>query len=530
MAKGHVSKLLLPAVLVLILIGVVLRVSVVNAVSAPSLLYISEVQVSDTEFIELYNPQTVAISLSGWQVKYRGSGATENALKVFAVGETIPAKGHVLLTKSYIAPVGVTAYPFTTALANSGGYVALYDSSAVRQDIVGWGTAGDKFGTATAAPTAEKSIQRCLDGGLLRSFEPRDNSLEFSIYTITSPGAGINCPIIELPDVCFNITGLQEAVPDGYTVDSNGNCNLIIVHNCAVEISEISSQPNFSGQEYIEVINNSSEDADLILCTIKINGGSYKVFPDVVLTSGLRYVLLFASGTIRNSAGQVNLTQSGGSDISYIYGETVSGQTINFNEGNQSGVVSDKPTPGAPNEFVLLGEEELTSVASGSVRLEGCPVGKYRNPDTNRCKNLEALATALEVCLKGQERNAETNRCRKISTATTLSACEEGQERNSATNRCRKIGTLASDLQPCEVGQERNPETNRCRKVATVATGTALAGVASPAAINPFKFKVQIISALVVLLLAYGIYEYKTDIRVLIQKIIEKKKIGKPPN
>lgn len=98
-----------------------------------------------------------------------------------------------------------------------------------------------------------------------------------------------------------------------------------------------------------------------------------------------------------------------------------------------------------------------------------CPEGKYRNPETNRCRSLEDTLNALTACEEGYERNPTTNRCRKIVDAgsSTLTPCKEGQERNPATNRCRSIASAVAELLPCDEGYERNPTTNRCRKVSS---------------------------------------------------------------
>jgi hypothetical protein len=72
--------------------------------------------------------------------------------------------------------------------------------------------------------------------------------------------------------------------------------------------------------------------------------------------------------------------------------------------------------------------------------LPDCPAGKFRNPETNRCKSYETLTSILAACAEGYYRNPETNRCKKITKATaTLTPCKEGYERNPETNRCRQI-------------------------------------------------------------------------------------------
>lgn len=149
-----------------------------------------------------------------------------------------------------------------------------------------------------------------------------------------------------------------------------------------------------------------------------------------------------------------------------------------------------------------------------------CPQGKYRNPETNRCRNIEDAIATLATCAEGQYRSPETNRCRSQSTLTSavLSPCGPSQERNPTTNRCRKVASTEG-LAPCPTGQTRNVDTNRCRK-------TLLSAALSPAAINPVTQQTS--SPLVMTLLGvagagvigYGIYEWRSEISGVIRKFI----------
>lgn len=104
--------------------------------------------------------------------------------------------------------------------------------------------------------------------------------------------------------------------------------------------------------------------------------------------------------------------------------------------------------------------------------LPACPAGKYRNPETNRCRNIES-DTGLKPCAADQIRNPETNRCRSIFASDSgLTPCKPGQTRNPDTNRCRSNASAAGVLKACAANQERNPETNRCRKKATSQTAS----------------------------------------------------------
>ena len=81
-----------------------------------------------------------------------------------------------------------------------------------------------------------------------------------------------------------------------------------------------------------------------------------------------------------------------------------------------------------------------------------CPAGKYRNPDTGRCRTVEEAVNELATCPEGQARSTETNRCRSLATLAkaTLTACGEGQERNPLTGRCRSIASAVAELLPCD--------------------------------------------------------------------------------
>lgn len=92
-----------------------------------------------------------------------------------------------------------------------------------------------------------------------------------------------------------------------------------------------------------------------------------------------------------------------------------------------------------------------------------CPEGKFLNPKTNRCKNLQEVK--------------ETSTGKTITTydpetgeGTTIKVCNEGYYLNSETNRCNKVKedsstSTSSITKTCPEGKELNPETNRCRNI-----------------------------------------------------------------
>jgi hypothetical protein len=175
---------------------------------------------------------------------------------------------------------------------------------------------------------------------------------------------------------------------------------------------------------------------------------------------------------------------------------------------------TETPSPQGANNFPIptpgMGGGILSDTTS-------CPQGKYRNPETNRCRNIEDAIATLAACAEGQERNSITNRCRStIIASASLTPCDPGQERNPATNRCRSV-SASPGLTPCPTGQTRNSETNRCRK-------TILATALAPAAIDPVKqetsnpFVMTLLGMAGVGAIGYGIYEWRSELAGALRK------------
>lgn len=190
--------------------------------------------------------------------------------------------------------------------------------------------------------------------------------------------------------------------------------------------------------------------------------------------------------------------------------------------------------------------EDLKTIVEDAAKYVPCEEGKYRSPETNRCRTIVTETADLKPCDDGQYRSAETNRCRAtlandapapckdgqyrseetnrcrtiaVATATDLKPCADDQVRNPETNRCRKISTAATTLQPCATGQERNPETNRCRKIQQSAP--AVAGYA----VEPIKqadgstSKWWALGGVLALVAGYGIWEWRHELRKTLARV-----------
>lgn len=510
MAQGHVIKQgilgsVAGALFIVLCMGSIASVHAAETVSA--LPRISEIYPDapgstssaekPNEFIELANSSTQPLNLAGFQLR-----STSDSDKYTNLSGSIPASGYLAVHVSF-------------GLLNNGDTIQLARVIGDSYEVVEAVVYGD-------GATEALSWSYFSEGWELASkTEGAPNQ-----RTVQEPAEP------PTPDACPATEAIDSTVPEGYIVDTAGNCveaplsDPPEASSCLIEISEISSQPTANGQEYIELFNPAVTPAELRLCGIKINTANNQMLPELVLEPGARHVLYFTSGTIKNSEGEVALTLSDNRQLSYTYFSADAGEVTNYPAGSRQGSLSNKPTPGFANEAA----DDSTDAGGSGAALADCGPGKYRSPETNRCRNIETAEASLTPCAPDQERNPATNRCRKIAAASaTLTPCQPGQERNPETNRCRKIGSSTSTLKPCDPGQERNPETNRCRKVASAVSGTPLEGAAQPAALSPFKYKTPIIGLLSAALVGYGAYEYRNDLRNFLQKAREKKRRGRPP-
>jgi len=139
---------------------------------------------ADDEMIELYNPSTCAVPLGNWTIKYSsaaGSPATGTTRHTFASGDSISAKGFLVLT-----PGGST--DLTPGMAAGDGQVGLLDDKGTTVDGVAYGTvtAANRVygeGTTAVSPASGGSIGRSPSGA-----DSDNNKTDFKAYGTPSPG------------------------------------------------------------------------------------------------------------------------------------------------------------------------------------------------------------------------------------------------------------------------------------------------------------------------------------------------------
>ena len=456
------------------------------------------------EFIELTNTSAQPVNLTGWKLEYLsaandGSGAPTQVIDT--LNGQISNGGHGIWEHDGYFPIapdgifGVGDASTSGFLAKSGGHVRLMNGTSM-VDCVSWGSAVAISGCdkVSAVATAGYTIQRqsgnntyIKSNGVsnIKPASPQGNN----VYAVPTD------PPVVLPPV--------------NPPNTPGN-------NCeGVQLSEILANPaGDDGQgEYIELYNPANSDQTLYGCSLQLSNGKQYIFKSAdVLTAHQYRAFPYATTALQlsNSGASVTLTTASG-QITVTYPAVGDDEAWALIGGIWS--VTNRPTPSLTN---LPSTEEATnneSMASLVTQSEPCPAGKYRNPTTNRCRNISLLDEASTACTVGQERNPSTGRCRKIATASTQAACQPNQERNPDTGRCRKIET-ANTQKPCETGQERNAETGRCRKV-QAATGGKVLGATS---ISKKTYHYILVATILGCVAAYGAYEYRHGFLNLLSK------------
>lgn len=486
------------------------------------------------EYVSIYNNTDVDVDITNWCLRYNGSNTkpgcivstdTETRLMLKARSYTTFASNEFVTVHAGFTP---QARPgFVGGMADAGGIITLVDAVGLIHDQFGWNTK-----SATG-----KIYQRInIDD---RTFKDTDyDSLDFAQTTLSMPASlGLYeqavtvdvCPNIDGqqsvmpdgydqdnagdcgPDLCRNISGLQTEVPSGYRQDSKSDCSAIPRESAQIIISEL--LPNVSGtdtgNEYIELYNPNSNPVSMVGYRIELGPTytkSYIFDRGEIAPNAYLVIDDYTSGVVLpNTSASVRVVAPDGVMVS----QTGTYENPSDDESwaliNNVWQWSDQPTPGSANL-------PRTSAAPESIIVNGllpCPLDKYRNPDTNRCRAAER-PVKTQSCDDDEYRNPETNRCRKMGIlAGQFTHCKPGQVRNPDTNRCRATVSTTTSLQSCDEGEARNPDTNRCKKSATSSANTKSRSD-QPVAVST---NWPLVGAVLVMTIGYGIFEYRYDVQ-----------------
>lgn len=448
-----------------------------SVAAASSNIVISQVQLdgasdANHEFIELYNNSALDVDLTNWCVAYSpASDASKSTVGCFTPPDSatkliLAANGYTTLTsQDFEAAVSWQGdITFTKGLAGVGGHLRVFDAANQEIDKLSWGTAVD---SAPAPSPADGSVlqRKSSTPGVMQDTDAANQ--DFSTATPTLRTGSLHEEVTT--DLCPNLDGVQLVLPAHYIQKLDGNCVLELM---PLQLSELlaNAAGTDAGKEFIELYNPTDRTVDLSLYMLHI-GANYEKpysFPANSTIGPGSYAVFYDSTmnfTLGNTAGGVALKGIDNTLIAQTtYADAADDQTWALVQNSWQ--YTNQPTPGS-NNLAMLVEPDGTEAPADTA----CPAGKYRHPETNRCRNIEVDATA--PCDADEYRNPETGRCRKLVTAPGLAPCKDGQYRSEETNRCRNITTASATLAACKEGQERNPDTNRCRNVTAASVPVA---------------------------------------------------------
>jgi hypothetical protein len=205
-------------------------------------ILISEIQLAgataDDEFIELYNPNSAAVSLYGWSIQYRGASSEKFYKKNFEDTAQIPGYGFFLVShKNYFASGMADMAHSSFALSAAGGTVVLVRGQEFLatgaepeiSDKVAYYKGTPPSGASLFPETKEINITNIISGG---SMERKSNASS----TAATMAAG----------------GINETQGNAEDTDNNGNDFIIQQKSNPQSFSSVPEDP--SKQDYDEII------------------------------------------------------------------------------------------------------------------------------------------------------------------------------------------------------------------------------------------------------------------------------------
>ncbi|MEK7506826.1 MAG: lamin tail domain-containing protein [Patescibacteria group bacterium] len=160
-------------------------------------IIVSQIQISggtgktDNDFIELYNPASQPIDISGWKLRKRAQTGTETSIRVLGEGKIIPAFGFFLWANSKDSfAQNLNADESSTATLAANNSIAFFDKESNLIDALAWGSGHvNPFSEGEAAPGPEGggSLERKPGDGQGNGWDTDNNAGDFILREISSP-------------------------------------------------------------------------------------------------------------------------------------------------------------------------------------------------------------------------------------------------------------------------------------------------------------------------------------------------------
>ncbi|WP_344617571.1 ExeM/NucH family extracellular endonuclease [Dactylosporangium salmoneum] len=356
------------------------------------------------KFIELYNPTSSPISLSGDTLQYRAPTSTvvPSGQQVFALSGTVAAHGHFLIQLPSNGATTNPGAPLPTADLNTGTSVnpgagggTLYitaspagvlPSDATVIDRIGWGTSNAPEGTAASGNSLVLSYQRDAAG-----VDTDNNAADFSTATPTPQNAasdgGTVAVTVTNPGTQNAVTGaaiaplsLSAAGGTGpYTWSATG----LPAGLSASSEGVVTGTPTAAGTSSVTVTATDSTGA---------TGSATFAYNVTAPTTVLPIAAIQGTNTDTSPQAGKGVTTEGVVTAVYATGG-FSGFFLQT--GGTGGTPAEDATPGASDAVFVFGATSAGQVTVGdSVRVTGT-VAEYQGETEITFPSVTKLATPL---------------------------------------------------------------------------------------------------------------------------------------
>ena len=399
--------------------------------------YTTDAGKNSGELIELINLSENTIDLDGLKIIYQSkTAASPIVIYEFPAGARFIGRTILLrYSGSPEAAAGNQDLTYDTSLAMAGS-LALVKSDEELSSVC-W-TGGD--GCLPIFSTTVKSRSYTT---ILLDEETGEYSHVNDPELLYNP----DLPGLYLPDVSDDFSGISDGSPDTSDISPATSTKLTsadfdpdAVPVCSgLEFSELLTYfTDDSSEQFIELYNSSTQPIDLSKCLLRykkklyylvvaastqtvLAPGAYYVYrPEISLTKNPTTELLFEIMDVNGDVvDSLNLPHGQKKNTSYAL-------TGHDPDGAEIWQITYNPTPGSANLYQ---------------EFQTCPAGKVINVLTGNCINVTTMKSSLNDCGTGKYRNPETGRCKSYSSSDSdePTPCKEGYERNPETGRCRKI-------------------------------------------------------------------------------------------
>ncbi len=422
------------------------------------------------EFIELLNLTGDSLELAGYAINYLGvSSTTPKTIFTFPDGSYMTGKRLLLRFEHKIEHLPADLhYGFgSSGLAQSGGTVNLTFEDVIVNSIC-WAPDGDDITCAKKGKTDTQTVVRRLNGTI--------DLVLHDDYKLPDIDSG--APTLFLPEIPSDDDDPSEAEP--------------LPPQCrGLEFSELFTYyDQDKSEQFIELFNPTSDDILLDGCKISYKNKTYPLKGTIRSGDYLAYHQSGQFAFTKNPKNPLAIALIDTDDVvldefTYSNGQkkSTSFAKIFGTDGQETWQITYAITPNAENVYQ---------------KFRNCEAGKIINEATGNCVKVTSVATAVE----------------KLKTSSALAPCPAGKYRNPLTGRCKQIET-ASTLKECAEGYERNPETNRCRKIKSTTSNSSGADFAitpTPKSDKTVFVGLGIVSLIIVLGLIYIILQFRREI------------------